>query len=327
MLSNFLYAFNGVMPIFLVALVGYILKQKNFLSDDFVKVADKLVFRVMLPCLLFTKVAYTDMSAVNNKDLTLMAFCVIAAVVLTTLLCIIVPLFIKDKAKVGAFIQGVFRSNVAFLGVPFAINLFGEEGGTLASMVLAVVVPVYNVLAVTVLCIFNPDKDNETVTLSKRIGKIILGIVKNPLIISIVVALPFGIFGIGSYLPDFVEGTVEYFAKASTTLALVTIGASFKISELKGRIGLAAAATVIKTVVLPASFMLFTYYAFGFTGVHLGIIMIVFGTPTAISSYIMAKNMNADASLANQIVLLSTLCSMFTVFAFSFILKTVGLIG
>ncbi len=326
MLNDFLYAFNGVMPIFAVALVGYILKQKNFLTDEFVKVADKLVFRVMLPCLLFTKVAYTDMSTITKDDVALMLFCVVAAIALTSVMCFAVPFFIKDKAKTGAFIQGVFRSNVAFLGVPFAINLFGDEGGALASMVLAVVVPVYNVLAVTVLCVFNPEKDNETMSAAKRVGDIILGIVKNPLIISIILALPFGIFGVGSYLPDFVEGTVDYFAKASTTLALVTIGASFKIAELKGRIGLAATATAIKTVILPASFMALTHFALGFSGVHLGIIMIVFGTPTAISSYIMAKNMHSDASLANQIVLLSTLCSMFTIFFFSFLLRRMGLV-
>ncbi len=326
MLNDFLYAFNGVMPIFAVALVGYILMQKNFLTDEFVKTSDKLVFRVMLPCLLFTKVAYTDMSTITKDDVALMLFCVVAAIALTSIMCFVVPLFIKDKAKTGAFIQGVFRSNVAFLGVPFAINLFGNEGGTLASMVLAVVVPVYNVLAVTILCIFNPEKDNETMSAAKRVGNIILGIVKNPLIISIVLALPFGIFGVGSYLPDFVEVTVDYFAKASTTLALVTIGASFKIDELRGRIGLAAVATAIKTVILPASFMTLTHFALGFSGVHLGIIMIVFGTPTAISSYIMAKNMHSDASLANQIVLLSTLFSMFTIFFFSFFLRRMGLV-
>lgn len=326
MLSDFLYAFNGVMPIFLVALVGYILKNKNFLTDEFVKVADKLVFRVMLPCLLFTKVAYINLSDMTKKDFSLIAFCVIAAVILTFVLCLVVPVFVKEKAKVGAFIQGVFRSNVAFLGVPFAINLFGDEGGTLASMTLAAIVPVYNVLAVIVLCVFDPEKDGEKTGAGQRIKNILVGIIKNPLIISILVALPFAVFGISDYIPDFVDGSVEYFAKASTTLALVTIGASFSLSELSGRIGLAAAATVIKTVLLPAAFMAFTYFAFDFTGVHLGIVMIVFGTPTAISSYIMAKNMRADSSLANQIVLMSTLCSMFTIFLFSFLLRTVGVV-
>ncbi len=326
MLNDFLYAFNGVMPIFVVALVGYILKQKNFLTDDFVKVADKLVFRVMLPCLLFTNVAYTDMSSVSDDDLTLMLFVVVSALVLVIALCCVVPAFVKDKAKCGAFIQGVFRSNVAFLGIPFAINLFGEQGGVLASMVLAVIVPAYNVYAVTVLCIFNPEKENDNISLGKQIKNIFIGIIKNPLIIAIVLALPFAFFGIGDKIPDFVEESLGYFSKASTTLALLTIGASFKTGELRGRIGLAVTATAIKTIILPASFMLFTHYVFGFSGVHLGIIMIVFGTPTAISSYIMAKNMHADSSLANQIVLLSTLCSMFTIFFFSFILRRIGLV-
>lgn len=326
MFNDFLYAFNAVAPIFIVTVVGYILKQKNFITDEFVKVADRLVFRVMLPCLLFTNVAYIDMTTLSGDDVTLMSFVVLSALVLVAVLCFVVPFFVKDKAKCGAFIQGVFRSNVAFLGIPFAINLFGEQGGVLASMVLAVIVPAYNVYAVSVLCIFNPEKDNDNISLGKQITNILLGIVKNPLIIAIVLALPFGIFGIGDKIPAFVEGGIEYFSKASTTLALITIGASFKTGELRGRIGLAAIATAIKTVILPASFMLFTRFAFGFTGVHLGIVMIVFGTPTAISSYIMAKNMHADASLANQIVLLSTLCSMFTIFLFSFFLRRMGLV-
>lgn len=326
MLADFLYAFNAVSPIFVVAFVGYVLKNKGFLTDEFVKVADRLVFKVMLPCLLFTNVAYIDISSVSGNDLKLMLFCVVAAIVLTVILCITVPAFVKDKAKTGAFIQGVFRSNVAFLGIPFAINLFGQEGGRIASMVLAVVVPVYNVLAVSVLCIFNPDKENDNVTIVTRIKNIVLGIVKNPLIISIVVALPFALFGISDYIPEFVDGSIQYFSKASTTLALITIGASFSVKELRGRIGLAAVATLIKTVLLPLVFMTFTHKVLGFNSVHLGIILIVFGTPTAISSYIMAKNMNSDSSLANQIVLLSTLCSMFTIFLFSFVMRIMGLV-
>ena len=326
MLDNFLYAFNGVMPIFVVAVVGYLLKQNGFLSDEFVKNADKLVFRVMLPCLLFTNVAYIDIEAVGSNDFKLILFCVVAAIVLTLILSFLVPLFVKDSGKVGAFVQGVFRSNVAFLGIPFAGNLFGDEGLRLASVALAVIVPVYNVIAVIVLCVFNPKKSEDNKSFEERIVEILKGIVKNPLIIAIVLALPFAIFGIGEYIPVSISTSVDYFAKASTTLAILTIGASFRIDELKGRIGLASVVTLLKTVVVPAFFIVFTYFALGFRGVHLGIILIVFGTPTAISSYIMAKNMNSDASLANQIVLMTTLASMFTIFLFSFVLKTVGVI-
>lgn len=327
MFSDFLYAFNGVMPVFVVALVGYVLRQREFLTDEFVRVADKLVFRVMLPCLLFTNVAYIDIKEIGGNDFKLVIFCVASAILLTVTLSLIVPLFVKDKAKVGAFVQGVFRSNVAFLGLPFAQNLFGDEGMRIASIALAVIVPVYNVIAVIVLCVFNPQKSDGENSLGKRIAEILKGIVKNPLIIAIVIALPFAVFGIGNDLPKVIKSSVDYFAKASTTLAVLTIGASFKIKELKGRIGLASVVTLLKTVIVPAVFMVFTYFVLGFRGVHLGIVLIVFGTPTAISSYIMAKNMNSDASLANQIVLLTTLASMFTIFMFSFVMKTIGLVG
>ena len=326
MLQDFFFALNAVLPIFAVAFMGYMLKYKNFLTDEFVKTADKLVFKVMLPCLLFAKVAYIDRSAVAEKEIQLIAFCVVSVIVLTFLLCLVVPRFVKDNAKTGAFIQGVFRSNVAFLGVPFAISLFGDEGGTVAAIVLAVVVPLYNVLAVAVLCIFDPKKSETKIPLGKRIADILVGIIKNPLIISIAVALPFGILGLGDNIPVSIVKTIDYFSSASTTLALITIGASFKFSELRGRIGLAGVVALLKNLLLPALMMAISYYGLGFTGVHLGIVMIVFGTPTAISSSIMAKNMNSDGALANQIVLLTTFCCMFTIFAFSFILRVFGLV-
>ena len=326
MLSDFLYAFGAVIPIFVVAMVGYLLKQKNFLTDEFVNICDKLVFRVMLPCLLFSNVAYINIDRISADDLKTLVFCAVAAPAVTAVLMLVTPLFIKDRAKTGAFIQGVFRSNVAFLGIPFATGLFGDDGTRLASIVLAVIVPIYNVLAVTVLCTFSADKEATKKPLGARIKDIIVGIAKNPLVIAIVAALPFGFLGLNRYIPEFVTTSIQYFSKASTTLALITIGASFSFSELKGRINIAACAAFLKTVVLPALFMFVSHQLLGFEGVHLGIVLIVFGTPTAISSYIMAKNMHSDASLANQIVLLSTLCCMFTIFFFSFALRRMGLI-
>ena len=325
MFADFLFAFNAVVPIFVVAAVGFILKNTGFLTDEFVKVTDKFVFKVLLPCLLFTKVAYIKITDITKSDLKVLGFCLVSAIVITVLFSLIVPLFIKDKAKVGAFVQGVFRSNVAFLGIPFAISLFGDEGGRICSIVLSAIVPLYNVLAVIVLCLFAPDKQNNSVSLVKRLAGVLKGIITNPLIIGIVLAMPFAIFSAGDYIPKFVTASIDYFAKASTTLALVTIGASFSIKELSGRLGMAVSATVLKTAIIPAVFLVMARHLFGFSGVHLGIILVVFGTPTAISSYIMAKNMDSDAFLANQIVLLTTLASMFTIFLFSFVMKSIGL--
>ncbi len=326
MLSDFLFALNAVLPVFLVVILGYLLKNKGFLSDGFVSSADKLVFRVMLPCLLFNKTAFIQAEKIGQKELRLLLFCVCFIVAVVVLLCVFVPIFVKNKGKTGAFIQGSFRSNMAFLGVPFAISLFGEEGGTIAAIVLAITVPVYNVLAVTVLSVFDPDKNSKNIPFAKRMLSILKGIVTNPLIIAIALALPFGLLGAGEYIPDAIKRTIDYFANASTTLALIVIGASFSFSKLKGRVGLAAIVTALRLVVIPVIAIFTAHNFFGFSGVHLGVVMILFGTPCAVSSYIMAKNMNSDAHLANQALLMTTFFSMFTIFAFSFLMRTFGLI-
>ena len=149
MLSDLTYSVNGVLPVFITALVGFFLEKFGLITDGFVSCADKLVFRVMLPCMLFLQVANTQKELIGADDLKLAAFCLVGIIAVTVIMCAAVPRFVRQKASCGAFIQGVFRSNMAFLGVPFALNLFGEEGGRLAAMLLACVVPLYNVLAVT----------------------------------------------------------------------------------------------------------------------------------------------------------------------------------
>lgn len=324
MLSDLYFCANGVLPIFIVALVGYVLKSTGVLTDSFVTCADKLVFRVMLPCMLFTKVAFVDKDALIPRDFGLAGFCVSATLVLTLLLMIFVPAFIKNRGACGAFIQGIFRSNMAFLGVPFAQNLFGDEGARLAAVLIACMIPLYNVLAVIVLCIFDGSEKGNGKNLVSKIINVLCGIVKNPLIIAVVFAVPFCVYGLT--LPPFAVKTLGYFSDCASPIALITIGASFRFADLKGRAAKAVTASLIKTVAVPAVMMAVSHYVLGFTGIHLGLVLIAFGTPTAVSSFIMAKNMNSDYKLANQIILLTTLLCTATIFAWSFALRRLGLV-
>lgn len=322
MQADFLYALNAVLPVFVVAVLAYILRNAGLITDAFTQGADKLVFKLLLPSLLFTQIAGMDIGHIQQDDYRLVLFCLFAVLALFLTLCVFVPLFTRDNGKRGAFIQGVYRSNMAILGVPFAINLFGDEGGRIAAMVLAIVVPVYNILAVTVLSIFDPSSSKKS--LFGKIFKVLFGIIKNPLIISI--ALGGIVCAFDITLPAFADKTINYFANASTPLALIAIGASFRFSDLKGRAGFAVCGAFLKTIAIPFVMLYIANTFFGFTGARLGIVLVVFGTPTAVSSYIMAKNMNSDHKLANQIVLLTTLMSAFTIFAGSFILRRLGLI-
>lgn len=319
MLESFLYSLNIIAPIFIIVLLGVLMKHKGFIDDRFVSICDKLVFKLCLPALLFIDIATAN--AGDKLDLKLIVFCILTVVVSFVLPCIIVPLFIKDNAKRGAFIQGVYRSNAAILGITLATSMFGDIGAATISMVLPFVVVLFNVFAVVELSIFAPAEVKLTPKqLAKRIFKTI---VTNPLIISITLALLWKLTGIE--LPILVDRSLNYLSNMAMPLALISLGANFTVESLHGRLGLAIMSSVCKTVIVP-SLAVLCGIAFGFSGVGLGVIFILFGGPAAVSSYIMAKEMRSDYELASQILLISTSMSLFTLFGGIFILKETGLI-
>ncbi len=323
MLSDLIFVLNGVVPIFIVVFIGWFLKRKNFLTDEFVRVADKLVFKLLLPCFLFTKVADMEKESFRTEDVTVVAFALAAVLAVSFGSLLICTPLIRDSAKRGAFVQGVYRSNTAILGVPFAENLFGAEGARVAAILLAFVVPLYNVIAVVILSLCDPKKNETGKNAHQKAVAVAKDIVKNPLIISIALGLVVCFSGVT--LPKIADKTIAYLAGASTPLALIAIGANFNFSDMKGRAALAVTAAVMKTVCVPAC-VIFAAYLLGFNGAHLGALFVVFGTPAAVSSYIMAKNMNNDYKLASQIIVITTLFSALTVSLGSFILFTSGLV-
>ncbi len=319
MLDSFIYSLNIIAPIFIMVVLGAILKRLNFVNDGFIAVCDKLVFKICLPALLFVDIATTSHGA--SFDIRLIIFCVAAVILLFGLFCIFVPIFIKENPKRGAFIQGAYRSNAAILGMTLAENMFGESGTATVAMVLPFIVVLFNVFAVTILSLYAPSE----VKLSRRdlAKRIVKTIVTNPLVISILLALLWMLTGLE--LPILVNRSLDYLADMSMPLALLSLGANFRLEALRGRLGMAIASSACKTIVAPLLTVL-TALALGFRGASLGTVLIVFGGPTAVSSYIMAKQMKADYELASQILLISTLMSLFTLFAGIFILRSFALI-
>lgn len=319
MLSNLTYSLNAVAPIVLLVLLGVFLKKINLVDDSFTAVAEKVVFKLALPVMLFLEVAESSLS--ETLDVRLIVFCLIsvtASFLLTTLLA---PLFIKDRAKCGSFVQGACRSNFAILGVPLAENLFGVSGTSTIALVMPFVILMFNVYSVIILSIFSRSQKNR---LDKTAVKgIIKNIVTNPLIIGVILAVPFMIWQ--WELPVILNKSLVYIKNLATPLALICLGANFKMESMKGRAGIAVCSSIIKTVVLPAVMVVFAALI-GLRGESLGVILILFGAPTAVSSYIMAKNMDNDHELAAQILLLTTIMCAFTIFAGIFVLKNLNLI-
>lgn len=319
MLDNLIYSINAILPIFLLVIAGALLKKYDKIDDKFTETADWLVFHVALPLVLFLEVASCSLS--DDFDVRQAVFLLISVTAAFVIVTLLAMAFIKDTGKRGAFVQGVCRSNFALLGVPLAVNMFGEAGGRAIAFATPIVIPMFNAYSVIILSIFSGSEKHKID--GKAVRGILQNIVTNPLIIGIVLGLPFMLLDIS--LPTAVNKTLTYLSNLATPLAMISLGAGFKLESLRGRVGYAVLGALSKTVILPAIAVTAAVLC-GMRGPSLGVVLICFGAPTAVSSYIMAKNMDNDHALAAQILLLSTMLCVLTIFIGIFILKTLALI-
>jgi predicted permease len=320
MWNNFVYSVNVILPIFILVMLGWLLKRFNFFKEGFLESADKMVFKIMLPCMLFIESSKADLRG-GSGQMSFILFGCAGISVSFLILWLIIPVFVKDDAKRGAMIQGSFRSNFTILGVPLAASMFGEKGSIAIAVLTPFIILLVNIYSVIILSVFAPHGTEKSII--KIAGRIAKSTLTNPLIIAVVLALPFMLTDIS--LPVFAEKTLSYLSQATVALSLISLGAGITGSAIKGKIKYSLAATFIKTVLLPAV-MVAIAYIFGFRNTELGVLFILFGTPSAVASYIMAKNMKSDDELAGQILLLTTMFCLITIFAGIFVMKNIGCI-
>ena len=323
MLNNIIFSVNAVLPLVILILLGFCLKQEKFRliknPKDFFNQIDWLVFHVALPVYIFNQTSRANIDEIFNLNLVI--YCVSGIILSFILLGFLVPVFIKKKSSRGAFIQGIYRANFSMLGVPLTGFLFGDLGTGTASLILPFAVTLFNLLAVVIFTIHADNPENAEN--KNNIGKIILGIIKNPLIIASVISLPFMIFKIS--FPQAIEKSMDYVANMTTPLALISLGAGIDLQVLKNKVKLSLIASLIRTVLCPLFFVV-PAILLGFRDAALVVIFVLFAAPTAVTSYIMAKNMKSDYELAGQIVVLTTIICPATIFAGTLILKSLGFI-
>lgn len=312
-MENLILSFNIVLPIFLILSLGYILKKLKILDELTTKNMNSINFKVFLPLLLFYNVYKTDLSVVFNPKLLI--FSIISVILVFLLLFIIIPLLEKDNRKRGVIIQGIFRSNFVIFGVPVCEALFGQNATGVASMLIAIVVPLFNFLAVICLEIYRGGNIN--------FKKIIKGIITNPLIIASIIGLFFIYFKIK--LPTPIEKTINDISKIATPLAFILLGSSFTFSAFSVYIKQLSITILGKLIIVPG-IVLYIAALLGFRNIELTCLLSVFASPTAVSSYTMAEQMDGDSILAGQIVVLTSIISIITVFLWIFILKQFNLI-
>jgi len=312
-MNSFLMAVQVIAPLLLLMALGVVLRKIKLIDEATYKKLNTLIFKVFLPPLIFNNVYKSVITDVFDGKLIL--YSVICVLILFLLLILIVPLFEKSGPSCGALVQGIFRSNFVIFGVPLTVSLMGEGFAGKVAVVVAFVVPLFNFLAVIALEVFRHGKPD--------FKKILKGIVTNPLIISSAIGLLFSFLQIK--LPSVLEVAISDVAKIATPLALIVLGASLDFKLLKANSLRVILAVIARLVVVPLVF-LGVAILLGFRGADIAILIAVFASPTAVSSYAMAQQMDADAPLAGQIVAVSTAFCVLTVFLFVFGLDLIGVL-
>lgn len=316
-MENFIYSINATIPVFLVMVIGYILKQIGMLDEHFAAKANKFNFKVTLPCLLFSDIASTDMK--SNFDLGFVLFCAIVTSICFWGIWGLARLFVKEDAIRGAFVQAAFRGSAAVFGIAFIVNIYGSSG--MAPMMIIGAVPLYNIYSVIVLTFEANEKTDGKGTLKQAL----VNICKNPIILAILVACIWSLTGLYHHTPSIFLKTIDSFAKMASPLALVCIGVTFEDRKAITKLKPTIIASLYKVLIQPAIFLPIAA-AMGFTGEKLIALIIMLGSPTTPSCYIMAKNMNNDGMLTSSIVVMTTLLSAVTLTVWIFIVKTMGLL-
>lgn len=333
MIDALIFAANAVLPIVLMIALGYFLKRVGMLSKEFLDVGNKLTFRVLIPALLYYNIY--GIQSLRDINIKFVLYGVVAVIVIFFLAIAVTCAFTKDSAKRGSLIQAMVRSNYAIIGLPLAESLFGAAGAAAAGVMSAFCVPLFNVLSVIILSVFNRSSQKGKID----VRKILKGIVKNPLIIATFLGIMtlglrelLVLWGVDFRISDvrFLYKALENVKSVCTPFALIVLGGRFEFSAVSRLWKEIVFGTLMRTVAVPviglsAAYLLRMYVWPELSGEHFATYMGVFATPVAVASAIMAKEMDADDELAGQLVVWTSLVSTVTIFLYVTIFRAIGI--
>ena len=314
-MENLVFCLNVTVPIFLTLLLGYFFRRIGLFDDAFVSRMNKFVFVVPLPVLLFQDIAKIDIY--ESWDFRIVVFC-FSITSVSIIISVFLSRFLHPSDIRGEFIQASYRSSAAILGIAIIQNLYGNAG--MAPLMIIASVPLYNVMAVVILSIFKPGQSKLNGAVLKRTLK---GIITNPIILGIAAGTLWSLLRLP--FPKILDSTVGNLAKTATPLGLMAMGGSLRFGKAFSRLKASVACTFMKLVGYEALFLPLAIRC-GFTQDKLVSIIIMLGSASTVTCFVMAKNMDHEGSFSSGVVLLTTVFSAFTLTLWLFICKNLGLI-
>ena len=313
-MDSFLLALSVVLPMLVMMSVGVLTRRAGLVDAHTAKKMDGLNFRLFLPCLLFVNIYQSDLA--HDFQIDVVLYVLAAFFVLMSSLFLIGPRLMKDPGQISVVCQAIFRGNFVIFGLTVTEYIYGAGSTGTASLLSAIVVPLMNVTAVILLEYFRPGGGGHV-----EPKKLVMGVAKNPLIIGCVLALLAAISGLK--LPDMVFSPIQSMSRVATPLAFVLLGATLSLDGFRRNKKVLAWTVFMRMVVVP----LVTITAailLGFRNIELASIMVLFSAPTAVSSFSMAQQMGADGELAAQLVAMTAVCALPTIFSITFLLRLMG---
>lgn len=314
-MENLIFSLNATIPIFLMMLLGMLFRKLRWMDEVFAAKMNKFVFLVPLPVLLFEQLATVDFSEV--WDIKFILFCFVVTAISITISTVISLLW-KDRSIKGEFIQATYRSSAALLGIAFIQNIYGTVG--MAPLMIIGSVPLYNVMAVVVLSFFKPGNNSFDKALVKKTLK---GIVTNPIIIGIVAGFVWSALKLP--MPLILHKTVSSIGATATPMGLMSMGATFEMKKATSKMKPTLVAVFMKligfcAIFLPVAAML------GFRNEQLIAILVMLGSATTVSSFVMARSMGHEGTLSSGVIMMTTLLSAFTLTMWLDVLRSFGLV-
>lgn len=314
-MENLIFSLNATIPIFLMMLLGMLFRKLGWMDEVFAAKMNKFVFLVPLPVLLFEQLATVDFSEV--WDIKFILFCFVVTAISITISTVISLLW-KDRSIKGEFIQATYRSSAALLGIAFIQNIYGTVG--MAPLMIIGSVPLYNVMAVVVLSFFKPGNNSFDKALVKKTLK---GIVTNPIIIGIVAGFVWSALKLP--MPLILHKTVSSIGATATPMGLMSMGATFEMKKATSKMKPTLVAVFMKligfcAIFLPVAAML------GFRNEQLIAILVMLGSATTVSSFVMARSMGHEGTLSSGVIMMTTLLSAFTLTMWLDVLRSFGVV-
>ena len=314
-MENLIFSLNATLPIFLTMLLGLLFRYLGLMNADFVAKLNRFVFVAAIPALVFRDISSVDVR--KSWDGGFVLFCFLATLVSITVIALLARLLVEEEIR-GEFVQASYRSSAAILGIAFIQKIYGSSG--MAPLMIVGTVPLYNAAAVVILSLMKPGRKKLDRKLLLKTAK---GIVTNPIILGILAGILWSVLRIPQ--PEIMQKTVKNVAVLATPLGLMAMGASFEGKKALAKLRPSVLASLIKLVVLAAVFLPLAV-RLGYTKERLIAILVMLGSATTVSCFVMAKNMGHEGVLTSSTVMLTTFFSAFTLTGWLFLLKTLGLV-